>query len=71
MNGEARFRMPAAGQWVANVYVKQDVLQKAILRNWWASALRYGTQAPSAFMSSHEKTKQTKKFLTKKEDSYS
>ena len=25
MNGKAQFRMPAAGQWVVNVYVKQDV----------------------------------------------
>jgi uncharacterized GH25 family protein len=25
MNGKAQFRMPAAGQWVANVYVRQDV----------------------------------------------
>jgi uncharacterized GH25 family protein len=24
MNGKAQFRMPAAGQWVANVYVRQD-----------------------------------------------
>ena len=25
MNGKAQFRMPTAGQWVVNVYVKQDV----------------------------------------------
>ena len=26
MNGKAQFRMPTAGQWVVNVYVRQDVI---------------------------------------------
>ena len=33
MNGKAQFRMPAAGQWVANVYVKQDVTPESNLKN--------------------------------------
>jgi uncharacterized GH25 family protein len=32
MNGRAQFRMPAAGQWVANVYVKQDVTPESDLK---------------------------------------
>jgi uncharacterized GH25 family protein len=32
MNGKAQFRMPAAGQWVANVYVKQDVTPESDLK---------------------------------------
>jgi uncharacterized GH25 family protein len=32
MNGKAQFRMPAAGQWVANVYVKQDVTPESNLK---------------------------------------
>jgi uncharacterized GH25 family protein len=33
MNGKAQFRIPAAGQWVANVYVKQDVTPESYLKN--------------------------------------
>ena len=32
INGKAQFRMPAAGQWVANVYVKQDVTPESDLK---------------------------------------
>ena len=32
MNGKAQFRMPAAGQWVANVYVRQDVTPESNLK---------------------------------------
>jgi len=32
MNGKAQFRMPTAGQWVANVYVKQDVTPESDLK---------------------------------------
>ena len=32
MNGKAQFRMPAAGQWVVNVYVKQDVTPESDLK---------------------------------------
>jgi uncharacterized GH25 family protein len=32
MNGKAQFRMPSAGQWVANVYVKQDVTPESNLK---------------------------------------
>jgi uncharacterized GH25 family protein len=32
MNGKAQFRMPSAGQWVANVYVKQDVTPESDLK---------------------------------------
>jgi uncharacterized GH25 family protein len=33
MNGNAQFRMPAAGQWVVNVYVKQDVTSESNLKD--------------------------------------
>ena len=33
MNGKAQFRMPAAGQWVANVYVRQEVTPKSDLQD--------------------------------------
>ncbi|WP_147820746.1 DUF4198 domain-containing protein [Salidesulfovibrio onnuriiensis] len=33
MNGEAQFRMPSAGQWVANVYYKQEVAGSPQLEN--------------------------------------
>lgn len=33
MNGKAQFRMPAAGQWVVNIYVKQDVTPESNLKN--------------------------------------
>ena len=33
MNGKAQFRMPAAGQWVVNVYVKQDVTPESNLKD--------------------------------------
>lgn len=33
MSGKAQFRMPAAGQWVANVYVKQDVTPESDLKD--------------------------------------
>ena len=32
INGKAQFRMPAAGQWVVNVYVKQDVTPESDLK---------------------------------------
>ena len=32
MNGKAQFRMPSAGQWVVNVYVKQDVTSESDLK---------------------------------------
>lgn len=32
MNGKAQFRMPAAGQWVVNVYVRQDVTPESDLK---------------------------------------
>jgi len=32
MNGKAQFRMPAAGQWVVNVYVKQNVTPESDLK---------------------------------------
>ena len=32
MNGKAQFRMPAAGQWVANVYVRQEVTPESDLK---------------------------------------
>jgi len=33
MNGKAQFRMPAAGQWVVNVYVRQDVTPESDLKD--------------------------------------
>lgn len=33
MNGKAQFRMPAAGQWVANIYVRQDVTPESNLKD--------------------------------------
>lgn len=32
MNGKAQFRMPTAGQWVVNVYIRQDVMPESDLR---------------------------------------
>ena len=32
MSGKAQFRMPAAGQWVVNVYIKQDVTPESDLK---------------------------------------
>ncbi|MBW1612854.1 MAG: DUF4198 domain-containing protein [Deltaproteobacteria bacterium] len=32
MNGKAQFRMPAAGQWVVNVYVRQEVTPESDLK---------------------------------------
>ena len=32
INGKAQFRMPAAGQWVVNVYVRQDVTSESDLK---------------------------------------
>ena len=32
MNGKAQFRMPTAGQWVVNVYVRQDVTPESNLK---------------------------------------
>jgi uncharacterized GH25 family protein len=32
MNGEAQFRMPAAGQWMVNVYVRQEVTPESDLK---------------------------------------
>jgi uncharacterized GH25 family protein len=32
LNGKAQFRMPAAGQWVVNVYVRQDVTPESDLK---------------------------------------
>jgi hypothetical protein len=32
LNGNAKFRMPAAGQWVVNVYVRQEVTPESDLK---------------------------------------
>ena len=33
MNGKAQFRMPAAGQWVVNVFVRQEVTPESDLKH--------------------------------------
>ena len=33
MNGKAQFRMPAAGQWIANIYYSERVAENPALKD--------------------------------------
>jgi uncharacterized GH25 family protein len=51
-NGKAQFRMPAAGQWVVNVYVKQEVTKDGLLKKlvgkctavWYAGTISFNVK---------------------------
>lgn len=52
INGKAQFRMPAAGQWVVNVYVKQEVAKDGLLKKlvgkctavWYAGTISFNVK---------------------------
>jgi hypothetical protein len=52
MDGKAQFRMPSAGQWVVNVYVRQEVTPDNELKHlagkcttvWYAGTISFNVK---------------------------